>query len=45
MGKVYKQALKFKDKYPGTIAWRLKQNSEIVEIKRLECFLLENQMA
>ena len=31
MGKVYKQALKFKDKYPGTIAWRLKQNSEIVE--------------
>ena len=31
MGKVYKQALKFKDKYPGTVAWRLKQNAEIVE--------------
>ncbi|MBR6948940.1 MAG: PH domain-containing protein [Bacilli bacterium] len=31
MGKVYKQALRFKDKYPGTVAWRLKQNAEIVE--------------
>lgn len=28
---VYKQILKFKEKYPGTIAWRLKQNSMIVE--------------
>lgn len=31
MGKVYKQALKFKDKYPGTVAWRLKKNAEVVE--------------
>lgn len=28
---VYKEVLKFKEKYPGTVAWRLKQNSEIVE--------------
>lgn len=28
---VYKEVLKFKERYPGTIAWRLKQNSEIVE--------------
>lgn len=31
MGIIYKQVLKFKDKYPGTIAWRLKKNAEIVE--------------
>lgn len=28
---VYKQVLKFKQKYPGTIAWRLKENASIVE--------------
>lgn len=28
---VYKQVLKFKEKYPWTVAWRLKQNSSIVE--------------
>ena len=28
---VYKRVLKFKDKYPMTIAWRLKQNSMVVE--------------
>lgn len=28
---VYKQVLKFKEKYPMTIGWRLKENSEIVE--------------
>lgn len=31
MGKVYEQALKFKEKYPFTIGWRLKQNATIVE--------------
>ena len=31
MGKVYEQALKFKEKYPFTIGWRLKQNASIVE--------------
>lgn len=28
---VYKQVLKFKEKYPMTIGWRLKQNSSVVE--------------
>ena len=32
MGTVYKKALEFKAKYPKTIAWRLKKNSEIVEM-------------
>ncbi|MBQ8131403.1 MAG: PH domain-containing protein [Bacilli bacterium] len=31
MGKVYEQALRFKEKYPFTIGWRLKQNASIVE--------------
>lgn len=31
MGKVYEQVLKFKKKYPMTIAWRLKQNSKVIE--------------
>lgn len=30
-GEVYKKAVEFKKKYPGTVAWRLKQNSKIVE--------------
>ena len=28
---VYKKVLKFKNKYPNTIAWRLRANAEIVE--------------
>lgn len=31
MKDVYKQVLKFKEKYPSTIGWRLKKNSAIVE--------------
>ena len=31
MGKVYKQALIFKRKYPYTIGWRLKKNSDVIE--------------
>ena len=31
MGVVYKRALKFKQKYPGTVAWRLQKNSSIIE--------------
>ena len=31
MGLVYKQVFKFKNKYPMTVAWRLKQNASIVE--------------
>lgn len=31
MGNVYKKVLKFQNKYPWTISWRLKQNSKIVE--------------
>ena len=31
MGKVYEQVLKFKERHPMTIAWRLKQNASIVE--------------
>ena len=28
---IYKRVLKFKEKYPMTIAWRLRKNSEILE--------------
>lgn len=31
MGKVYEQVLKFKEKYPMTVGWRLKLNSSVVE--------------
>ena len=31
MGEVYKRVLRFKQKYPWTIGWRIKKNSEIVE--------------
>lgn len=31
MGKVYKYALRFKNKYPMTVAWRLKQNASVIE--------------
>lgn len=31
MDSVYKRVLKFKNKYPNTIGWRLKENSSIVE--------------
>ena len=31
MGKVYEQVLKFKEKHPMTIAWRLKKNASVVE--------------
>ena len=31
MGKVYQEALKFKRRYPGTIAWRLKSHCKRVE--------------
>lgn len=31
MGKVYEQVLKFKQKYPMTIGWRLKKNASVVE--------------
>ncbi len=31
MSQVYKKVLKFKEKHPLTIGWRLKKNSEIVE--------------
>lgn len=31
MGSIYKRVLKFKNKYPNTIAWRLQQNSSIIE--------------
>ena len=29
--KIYKRVLKFKQKYPWTVAWRLRKNSEVVE--------------
>lgn len=32
MSNVYQLAKKFKNKYPGTVAWRLKKNSKIVEL-------------
>ena len=28
---VYKKVLEFKSRHPGTVAWRLKQNSKVVE--------------
>lgn len=28
---VYKQVLKFKEKYPMTVGWRLKENSSVIE--------------
>lgn len=31
MGKVYEQALRFKERHPMTIAWRLKQNASVIE--------------
>ena len=31
MGQVYQQVLKFKNKYPMTVGWRLKENSSVVE--------------
>ena len=31
MGKVYRQVLRFKEKYPMTIGWRLKENASIIE--------------
>ena len=31
MGKVYEQVLKFKERHPMTIAWRLRQNSSVIE--------------
>ena len=31
MGIVYQKALEFKQKYPMTVGWRLKKNSEVVE--------------
>lgn len=32
MGKVYRQVLEFKRKYPMTVGWRLKQNAAVVEL-------------
>lgn len=31
MGKVYEQVLRFKERHPMTIAWRLKKNASVVE--------------
>ena len=31
MGKVYEQVLRFKERHPMTIAWRLRQNASVVE--------------
>lgn len=31
MEKIYEQVLRFKNKYPMTIGWRLKQNASVVE--------------
>lgn len=31
-GSVYRKVLEFKQKYPGTIAWRLRENSAVVEM-------------
>ncbi len=31
MGSVYEQAKRFMEKYPMTVGWRIKQNSEVVE--------------
>ncbi len=32
MGKVYRQVLEFKRKFPMTVGWRLKQNAAVVEL-------------
>lgn len=31
MGEIYKLAKKFKDTYPGTVAWRLKKHCDVLE--------------
>lgn len=31
MGQIYKRVLKFKKKYPNTIAWRLEKNASVIE--------------
>lgn len=31
MSSIYKMALKFKNKYPMTVAWRLKRNASVIE--------------
>ncbi len=31
MGKVYEKLLEFKNKYHGTVAWRIKQHAKVVE--------------
>ena len=31
MGIVYRKALRFKSKYPGTVAWRIKSHSRVIE--------------
>ena len=31
MGSIYKRVLRFKQKYPNTVAWRLQKNASIVE--------------
>lgn len=31
MGSVYEQVLEFLNKYPGTIAWRVKQHCKVIE--------------
>lgn len=31
MGRVYEQALRFKERHPMTIAWRLKKNASVIE--------------
>ena len=31
MSRVYKLAKRFKDKYPGTVAWRIRQNAAVIE--------------
>ena len=31
MGQVYKRVLKFKNKYPKTVAWRLEKNASVIE--------------
>lgn len=31
MSRVYKLAKRFKNKYPGTVAWRIRQNAAVIE--------------
>ncbi len=31
MGNVYKMALRFKNKYPMTVAWRIRKNASVIE--------------